>query len=431
MKAYRTFTNQLILVSVTIGCLLLLGLLFKTDAATNGFGIFLEFLLCICYFTNCWIRGLHKLKSYKFFTNQALFVCAVCVALSFLSQIFNMGSIANATYAFSLMFVCGCYVLSGCYTRLMLFLTVMLVISMTLKGITMNADYFSHGIIAICTYVCLEVGSAIKIDVKTFKRISVVFLLTVIILFVFYYLGPLKSSTFANTSAVALNLSNPNAASLWLVCIFILLFYFGLIYRKTLRYIFMICAFGILPIVLATESRNSFLACIFLIGSVIFVKLFKIKKLPNWVLAVLTCLPLIVLFFYMYVIVENIDFWENVLSLNIADKSLDSRQSVWGSALKNFWDCFLIGDYPYYFDSQPHNSLLTVYCRFGVFATIAVCVLIYRTLKKLQENSSIFAVLSLSAVLFTGCFEASVFVGIAGLYLMLLIIPACSSVEQI
>ncbi len=371
------------------------------------------------------------MKSTKLFTNNVILVCAVCVVISFMGQVMQIGMLANIAYAFSLVLIFACYFLSGYYSKLMFFLMFMIIVSVTLQGLTFVPDYFSHALITICTYICMEVGADVKIDVKTYKRISIMFLLMSLVLLVFYYAGPLRNSRFENTTAIALNLSNPNAAGLWLVCIFILLFYFSLLYQKTLRYIFLFTAIGILPIILATESRNSFFACIFLVAGTIITRLFKIKKLPNWVLLVITCLPIIVLFFYMYVIVKNIDFWESLFSLNIADKGLSSRQGVWQSALNNFWDCFLIGDYPYYYDGQPHNSLLTIFCRFGVFSTAAVCVLIYRTLKKLQDNSSIFAVLSLSTVLFTGCFEASVFVGIAGLYIMLLLIPACSSVEKI
>ena len=78
-----------------------------------------------------------------------------------------------------------------------------------------------------------------------------------------------------------------------------------------------------------------------------------------------------------------------------------------------------------------HNSLLTIFCRFGAPATVLSCVSIYQALKNLQEKASFYAALSLSAIFFTGCFEASVFVGIAGMYLMLLLIPACASVEDV
>ncbi len=372
------------------------------------------------------------MQSSKLFTNNVILACAVCVILSFLGQVLQIGMMANIAYAFSLVFVFACYFLSGYSSKLMMFLIFVVAIATTMNGIaTVNADYVLHALIMICTFICLEVGIHVSISVKTYKYLSLAFLLMTFIILFLYYFGPLKNTRFKDTGAISLNLSNPNATGLWLVCIFALLFYCGLIYKKSFRFLFMLASIGIIPIVLATDSRNSFLACIFLVVGVVVTKIFKINKVPNWVLAVLACLPLIVFAFYMFVIVENMEFWESLLSLDGFDKGIDSRHGIWRGVLNNFWDCFLIGDYPKYFNSQQHNSLLTIYCRFGVFATIASCVLIYRALKLLQKRTSFYATLSLSAILFTGCFEASVFTGVAGLYLMLLLVPSCASVEQI
>lgn len=372
------------------------------------------------------------MKSSRLFTNNAILVCAICVVISFLSQILKIGSVANLAYAFSLIFVCVCYFLSGSSSKIMLFLIFIVTVAVTMNGISnIDSDYVLHALIMICTFICLEVGAFVNISLKNYKHISIIFLLTALLVLALYYVGPLKNSYFKDTGAICLNLSNPNATGLWLVCFFALLFYCGLVYKKGYRVIFFLAALGVIPIIIATNSRNSFLACVFLVAGVIFTKLFKIKKAPNWVLAIMAVLPLIVFAFYMFVIVENMEFWESILPLESFDKGIDSRRGVWRGVLNNFWDCFLIGDYPKYFNSQQHNSLLTIYCRFGVFATIAACILIYRALKALQERTSFYAILSLSAILFTGCFEASVFTGVAGLYLMLLLVPSCASVEQI
>ena len=192
---------------------------------------------------------------------------------------------------------------------------------------------------------------------------------------------------------------------------------------------FICVAVGLLPIIIATQSRNSYLACLFLLGGAICAKAFKIKKVPNWVLVCIVWLPIIVFVFYMFVIVENMSFWENIFSIDNIDKGLGTRKNIWQAVLDDFWHCFLFGDYKKYYNGQMHNSLLTVFCRFGAPATIAVCVLLYKALKKIQDNTDFYSVLSLAAVLFTGCFEASVFIGVAGLYIMLLLIPAGSAAE--
>ena len=373
---------------------------------------------------------LKKEKATKYFSDFTIIVCAICVIVSFLCQIFKIASIVNIVYAFSLLFIFLCYVLRGYVSWFMLILTAMVGVSGLFRGIIVgNSDYLMHIVIVLCTFVCIEVGGTVKITEKTVKRLSFMFLITSLIVCVAYYVGPLKTSYFKHTDAICLNFSNPNAAGLWLTCFFILLAYASTLYKKAVRVLFWIGAAALLPIVQATQSRNSFLACTLLVVGMLATKIFKIKKIPNWLIGVIACLPLIVFFFYMFVIVKNFDFWEKLFSFATLDKGVDSRVSVWQTVLDNFGDCFWIGNYPKYYDSQKHNSLITIFCRFGMPATLVVCALIYRALKAFQERTSFYALLSISMVLFTGCFESSIFIGIAGLYLMVLIIPACASAE--
>lgn len=295
--------------------------------------------------------------------------------------------------------------------------------------VTGNMDYITHILITLCSFVCIETCVTVQMPVATYKKISVFFLLTTLILHAAYYIGPLKGSYFKATDSIALNFSNPNAAGLWLACLFILNFQSSFLYKGIKRIIFIGTALAILPIIMATKSRNSLFACVFFLVILICSKLFKIKKIPNWILFILSCLPIIVFFFYMFVIIENKDFWNELFSISSINKDINARESIWRYVTDDFWHCFLIGDYKKYYNEQMHNSLMTIYCRFGAIVTALVCGITYKTLKNLQEQYSFTAALSLSAILFTGCFEASVFIGIAGLYLMLLLVPACSIAE--
>ena len=132
-------------------------------------------------------------------------------------------------------------------------------------------------------------------------------------------------------------------------------------------------------------------------------------------------LPVIVFFFYMYVMVPNMDQWQSMIVTG--DKGINSRVGIWQRIVNDLRNCFWIGDYAKYYNSQMHNSLMTLYCRYGVCYLAGAVAVIYQTLKKSQENLSIYATLGLCGLLFTGCFEGSLFVGVAGLYLMLLVVP--------
>ncbi len=334
-------------------------------------------------------------------------------------------------YIASLLLVLGCYSFSGCLNKITLCLGLIILFSSIVYGFNLsNMDYYTHALITLCIFICIEVSAYVKIKIHTFKIIANMFLVTTIILLLAYYFGPLKSTYFDySIGSVSLNFKNPNAAGLWLTCLFIMVLYSSFLFTSFKRVLFIGVAVGILPIVLATQSRNSFLACIFFALGIIAIKVFNVKRVPNWILLVLTVLPLIVFVFYMFVIINNLDFWEDVFALEGINKGLTTRVGVWQNVIDNFGECFLVGNYYKYYDTQMHNSLLTIFCRFGAPATILACVLMYQALKKLQENSSLYAAISLAAIYFTGCFEASVFVGIAGMYLMLLLIPACASAE--
>lgn len=373
------------------------------------------------------------MRTSKFFSDQTILLLAVCVVLSFLCQIFKFTAPINIIYIITLLMVLFLYLLSGYASRVMVFMIILVGFAAFIHGFRYNnMDYYTHVLITLCIFICIEVSAYVKISVGTFKKIANMFLITSIILLIAYYLGPLKRTYFDyGLGSVSLNFPNPNAAGLWVTCIFILVLYSGFMFKGGKRVLYTLVALALLPIVLATQSRNSFLACIFFIAGLFATKLFKIKTVPKWILLVLAILPLLVFVFYMYVIVANMDFWEALFKIESIDKGLGSRQNIWQSVIDDFGHCFLFGDYFKYFNSQMHNSLLTIFCRFGAPVTYLSCVSIYRALKNLQENSSFYAALSLSAIFFTGCFEASIFVGIAGLYLLLLLIPACASVQNL
>ena len=367
------------------------------------------------------------MKTEKYFSDKMLLFFTACVLISFLAQIFKIGVIVNALYVVSLLTVLACYFLSGYINVTTAILIVLVGIAALARGLIYEADYFTHILITICIFICIDVSAFVKISVETYKTISNMFLFTALILIVAYYIGPLKNSYFKWSDSICLNFPNPNVAGLWLTCFFVILFFSSFLFRKAKKLLFLVAAVALLPIVVATQSRNSYFACIFLVVCVLITRTFNVKKAPKWLLITLAALPLIVFFIYMFVIVKNMDFWQEFFSLDNINKGIDTREHIWQGVLDNFGDCFLIGNYHKYFDSQQHNSLLTIFCRFGAITTFVLCMLLYRTMKNLQDNSSFFATLSLAAILFTGCFEASVFVGIAGMYLMLLLIPACAS----
>lgn len=378
---------------------------------------------------------LEKQNTKRFFSDGMIMTCAICVLLSFLGQIFQISSVVNIIYAFSLALVTVGYFASGYVSTIMIWLTALMGFSSVLRGTNFGeTDYISHLFIMMCTFICIEIGVQINIKEKNAKTIANLFLITTVILLVYYYIGPLKNSYFESygyyTDAIALNMHNPNAAGMWVACIFAVTYYCAFLFTDLKRILFFAIAVATIPIILATDSRNSYYACLLLLILLPVSKIFKIKKVPKWVLFVIAVLPIIVFFFYMYVVVENMSFWQSLFRNASIEKGINTRQGVWSMVMDDLGDCFFVGNYPKYYDRQMHNSLMTVYCRHGAAVTGLTVALIYKALVQLQEKTSFSGVLSLAAILFTGCFEASVFVGVAGLYLMLLIVPAMAAAED-
>lgn len=371
------------------------------------------------------------MKTAKYFSDNVILFLSICVLLSFLLQIFELNTAVNAVYIATLLVVLVCYIASGYFNIITLIICAIMLLSVTLRGFRYDvADYYSHIMISVCTYVCLDVNAYVKLKTSTFKRISYMFFAVSVVLLIAYYFGPLKNAYSNQIGSIDLNLANPNMAGLWLTCIFILLVYSSFQFGLIIKMLYWGAAIGLWPIIIATDSRNCFLATFLFLICIIVVKVFKIKKVPKIILMIIAVLPAIVFVVYMFVIIENIDFWSKLFSVSLLEKGLGARIGIWEIIINDFKDCFWIGNYYKYYNSQMHNSLMTIFCRFGAPVTALSCVSIYRSLRATQDNSSLIATVSLGAILITGCFEASVFVGVAGLYLMILIIPACASVEE-
>jgi hypothetical protein len=64
---------------------------------------------------------------------------------------------------------------------------------------------------------------------------------------------------------------------------------------------------------------------------------------------------------------------------------------------------------------------------FGLPFTVCSLYLMHKSFRLQQAFISPFAALAFCTILLSGCFEASIFVGVGGLYLVVLIIPACAT----
>ena len=361
--------------------------------------------------------------------DRPLLILAVLLNLSFLGTLLQIDSIS------SLCFYCSFFVVFWLFFRKIyttgklywqwIFLLGLMLLSLIVSGLKSDFEYYKRFIITVMVFVCFEMAPLYCISEKTKQRILLIFALSGLICEYMYYLGGLRTSYFSATNSIALNFPNPNAAAIWLCGLFVTLLFSNRVFANLkLQILILLIAALLIPIVWATESRNVMLACIVGIAWYVF-NLFVKNCLPKWVIVVFVFLPAVIFFLYMYTYMPYQEFWEEALSfLTLGEgKTLGSRGRVWTYVQNDLSRCFLLGDYAMYHDEQMHNSLMTLYCMFGGATTLLICLLMVRNLIKIRATHSTAAVSALCTILFTGCFEASIFVGIAGAYLFILLTP--------
>ena len=372
-----------------------------------------------------------KNQKYEFWDNCAI-IMALLASISFLGGVTGYSFLTSLSFACSILlvvFVCFLDLLqSQKIDKILPFLLIFMILSLVNSGIKLNFDYYKRLIITFCTFICIIYSAKVRISEKTKKTVVFFFALDALIVSVYYYLLGYNKIYFGTTESIIFNFSNPNETALWLFGLFIILFsgvfliknYFS----KCLLFIECLLLFMILE---ATESRNSLFACIFFIVTMILCNIGKVKKIPKWFLLLLVILPIIIFFFYMYFFLPNEKSVESFLiELGFElEKGLTTREDIWQIVIDNFSRCFLFGDYLIFNEAQMHNSLMTLFCMYGAFFVVIACICMYRTCKRLQERISPLAALTMGAIFFSGCFEASVFVGVAGFYLVLFLAPSC------
>lgn len=378
-----------------------------------------------------------NISSKVIYNNNNLVVFSAILATAvFVFQLMNIPSVVSICFYISIALVLVNYGIkifaSKKVSVYILSILALMLLSFAISGFVFNFEVYKRAIIVMCCIICIEDARAAKLNLSEFRIIECSFLLAAFFANYMFYIKGYNSVYFQTTNSIAMNFSNPNALALWLTAFFIALSICLFVEpSKFLKTIILLSAASFLPIISATESRNSLLSCIFIIGALLFTMLRakkrNVKGLPKWIVMLLTALPAIVFFVYMSVIIPNLDFFNDLFALIIGKgKSLGSRASIWRIVYNDLGSCFLLGNYNGYYTGQMHNSLMTLYCLFGAPVTFLISSVFYKSIL----NKNIYSQIALLGIWLTGCFEASIFVGVAGIYLMLQILPAVGNSIQ-
>lgn len=372
----------------------------------------------------------------NYVSNNSIVISAIMASAIFIFQTLSMPSIVSILFYISIAMVGINYFLRITSTSkisvYVLVICVLMLLSFAISGFVRDFETYKRAIIVMCCIICIDDSRNTKLNLNEFRIIEYSFLATSYFAIIMFYAMGLRYVYYKDTYSVAMNFSNPNALALWITVFFIgIAICFFIESRKPLKILLLGAAVLLLPIISATESRNSYISCIFVIAT-LFLTIFRSKKkksnkIPTILIIALIALPAIIFFAYMYIVIPNISFFEETFSFLLGHgKSLRSRADIWQNVINNLRPCLLFGKYNTFNTAQMHNSLMTLYCMFGAPITILISTVFYNSVKR----KNIYSQIALIGIWSTGCFEASVFVGVAGIYLMLQILPAIGDCMQ-
>lgn len=222
---------------------------------------------------------------------------------------------------------------------------------------------------------------------------------------------------------------NPNLAALFLTCIaFLLIAQVQQARVRWHRWLSFVLAVVMVVFIVLTESRSALVAALgyfLLIGWMILRKK-SFRPLSKWLLALIAVFPLLFAFWYMAVI--NMDWLHSVFGFMVREgKALTNRKEIWQRALNAFMQSPIVGAYSQMSNrtgtSQMHNTHLDIMTSYGVSVLAAVCVWLYRLMKK-KNFGSLGAPQTIYMVGFIGTLllgngEAALFSGGLGIYLFI------------
>lgn len=353
---------------------------------------------------------------------------------AYVSTVLELTSITSICFLLSIVLVIVFFVVISGIRKIsiQLLVTILLIFLATLfTDVQLSFDYFKYAIITICILLIFVNINKLTATVYSQRIIQVFTLVSIIFTNLMYYVGGLRYKYYGTTQCVYLNFENPNTAGIWLTLFFTLGFACALMINNwKWKLLHFAASFSLLPIIYATESRNCILSCVLLVAMHLILLLLKITKVPRWICLIFVLLPVIFFFLYLYVIIPYETRITNLEILSYlphsSGKTIATRNIIWKSILSDIPRCFVLGDYGQYNMKNLHNSIMTLFSSYGFFITFLFFKQIYKSLINLNCLSQCCVI----AILFTGCFEASIFMGISGAYLLLVLICAVSSVNQ-
>ena len=307
--------------------------------------------------------------------------------------------------------------------NLLILLTIIVfgIISILIVSKVISFNYLKKYFMFLSTLIFLYIITKTYIKMYTLNFILLINFLLIFLYYFFYHFG----NTAYVKGGLALNFSNPNLLSLWLL--HSLLYSIISFFYTSTKIIKLFSIIGILiliPLILQTKTRSVFLALVIFI-ILFFYSLFQKNKFNKILTIILLLYPLIFSILYLYSIniphiLELFDF------VSTPGKGLDSRLSTWLFAFNVIKNSKLFGNYFLISfgtgRSQLHNTHIDTMASYGCFVFLLFIIYLYRIIYPITASckgiTQKIALSSFFAIIIMGSGEAAFVSGSVGMYLL-------------
>lgn len=319
---------------------------------------------------------------------------------------------------------------NGLFGMLAIILPVIAVLfNAMVQNANLSFEYFKKLMMFATTIMFFRVASKLTIKKSDILYIQKLISAIAIAFIVVFFVNPIEIYRFRGyiTQYLTFKFTNPNLASMFLMCFLIFEFLTLLQSDTWFKKAFHTVLFGfLLFFVIKTQARNSIIAVtIFFILYFIITLMKNVNfKINKTVSAIVVIFP--ILFVAIYTQIINSEFLSDLFSFLEADnKDLDSRIIIWQGAVGYITEALFFGAYHQISYgtglSQMHNTHLDILVSYGAPTLIAVCIFLIQLVNNRDavytNKNSLTYMIGFISTIFLGLGEAALFSGGLGIYM--------------
>lgn len=283
-----------------------------------------------------------------------------------------------------------------------------------LSKTAISVSYFNKFILFAGSVLLLTSADKLEMDAGTYRFIRVCTFSICLVFLAGCILGGkgMYELNGVQSAYLTFHFTNPNLASMFLVCLVMLEASFSLFARNWKGRVCHGAAALVMSVFMVlTKSRNTILAFLVFLVLVPAAYFYRKKhgRLSRWICVLIAVWPLI--FAALYFAILTNDGLVNMFSfLTGHGKELDSRVEMWSGAFELYRNSPMVGAYN---GGQMHNSHIEVLVNYGPGGLILMCLFLYYLLRNCSFQS-FFSAVYLSgfiAVICLGMGEAALFSG--------------------